>query len=1394
MNAARKVNGLFGIAWVFLFFIILSASNATAQQNPLKFSYLTVDDGLSHTDVKEIKQDKLGFIWIATLYGLDRYDGHEIKRFYNTTVPKNFSFKNRIRSMCLDESDRIWLGTEDGIQFFDPRLEQYSNVDNPEHNTGKKTYSRLIALKSTLLATIAETKLRLFRINGKTLEDIPLKCPPGVGFSDMIQDNHGNLWLSSNNGLWILDHAFHFRRFEIAAESGKGLSNLLKVFLNRQSQLIVVVGTSAILSNETTGKLLTSKSSLTNPQKQLLIPGCSIINDIIQDKKLDYWVSTDVGLFLLDKNFTIKETITTQSFVSSLNTNFLDKIFIDRSECLWVCTFGGGVDFCDLNEKLFYTFQHNPEIPNTLSGNHIRSILEQSGHIVWIGTNSNGLNQYDFNTKIFKHYNTSSNGIRLKSNEVNALVLDNDQNLWIASDKGLEIINRQRTGLFHPPGFEKFPAGAISSLVKDCYGNIWFGSYYYGYGNIIHNKNNSYTLRNRGSGSSYFMWADEHRPVILISSINGLKRLIIDTAGNVVKSFQYRVNNQSNSLSSNYVFPIRKQTDSTYWIGTIGGGLDFLTLKKDNTYGVKIYDGKYGVFNDVESLEIDDKGDVWMGGNGLERLDLQTKKLTRFDKNDGLQGNSFKVGASYKGKNGRLYFGGINGLNYFFPDSIKSNNITAHPVFTDLVINNKSTHIDGSSPAENTLPKSIPYSNRITLNYLQNNFVVSFSSMHYANPSKCKFRYKLNGFDSEWNYTTGKNPTAAYTNLDYNKYILILEASNNDGIWSPETATLNIEVTPPWWKSFLAKTIYTMLFIAVLLGIYIYQARWFRLKRELAIRDIEEKKREEMHLQREELYRQQLQFFANISHEFRTPLSLILGPLENLMVESAATVYQHTFRVMYRNAKRLINLIHELINFRKVADNAIKLHVVEVNTQNFVTELFDEFKDLADKNKIEFTLKLPETSILSCLDNQVAEKILLNLLNNAFKYTSTGGKVTLEVFTDFNRHQPIYLSEYKLLNDFRAGNYTFFSVADTGIGISQESIGQIFDRYYRISNDHIGSGIGLALVKSLTVLHKGDIYVYSERHKGTEIIIALPREKQDYSITEQAGSAQNQPVVMLEQLDNSAEYISPDHGYSSEKSIADPNQSQHILLVEDNDELRSFLKAVLQKRYVVYEALNGQEGYEIAVEHNPDLIISDVMMPVMNGIELCSKIKNAFETSHIPFLLLSAKSALEARLEGLESGADYYIAKPVSIDLLLLTIHNLFEQKRKLKLKYAEDYYTEATELVHSTQDKDFLNKLIKLIEANMHDPDLDVDFICDHMYTSRSKLYKKIKSISDQSINEFIRTIRLKKAAYIMTHEDVTQIEIAERIGIKSLSYFQKAFRKEFGKTPSQFTQIEKG
>ncbi len=1368
------------------FFLFVSNLAVNGQSRLLKFSYLTVDNGLSHTDAKDIKQDKLGFIWIATLFGLDRYDGYSIKRFYNSNDPKNNAFRNRVRSIYLDEDGLIWLGTDAGVQCFNPKTENYLKLTE-SNSTGNLSYTKLLKYKPSKLAVIYRNQVKLFNVKNTVLSTIKLNLPAKVEFRDLVSDHFGNILLTSNQGLWVLDAKKKFRHLIVMDQWQKEISSFTKLYLDKKNNLILSYGTTVNLI-----ALPKNDLSLINIPRKLSIsqkfsyPDCSVITDVLQDKDSNYWVSTDAGLLYLSKRFSLKEVITSRSFTNSLNSNYLDKLFIDRSECLWVCTFGGGVNYCDLNAKQFYTLKHNPEQSNTLPENHIRSILEEDGRLVWIGTNSSGLSQYDFQTGLFKTFNVS-NSTKLKSKVITALASDNAHNLWIGTDKGIDILNTRTYQILRPAGYEKFPNYDISALVKDCYGNMWFGSLSDSIGCIYHAKNNTYKVKFYGGG--FFLFSDQSKPEILVSTYSGLNRLLIDSMGNLIKTFHYEVNSSAGSLSSNYVYPTRKQNDSIYWIGTLGGALDRLILKKDNSYKVKIFGNKYGVFNDVESVEIDNSGNIWMGGNGLECLNPKTYKLTRYDKNDGLQGNSFKVGSSFKGKDGRLYFGGINGLNYFYPDSIKANNIAAQPVITDLVVNNRRVDIGDSDVRIPDLKQGISYEHAIKLSYLQNNFVISFSAMHFANSFKCKYRYRLIGFDKDWNYTDGRTPSAAYNNLNYNDYKFLVEATNNDGLWSHDDASVAITVTPPWWRSTLAEICYCILILSGLIGVYIYQGRWYRLKGKIAIRDVEEQKREEMHHQREELYQQQLQFFTNISHEFRTPLTLILGPLENLITENKQPIFSHSYQIMYRNAKRLVNLINELMNFRKVADSAIKLQVRPVKLCQFIQDLSDEFSDLALRKDIELLLIKPNEELSNWFDLQIVEKILLNLLNNAFKYTESGGKVVLETFFDLEQHIAAYSDEFRIINESRAGKYVYFRVADTGIGISKESIGNIFDRYYRISTNHLGSGVGLALVKSLTLLHKGDIYVFSERYVGTEIIIALPWGGENYSEVER-GSNSVQLGVQLEELDNTV--LSP-MAVNETEVIHDHNISvlkQSILIVEDNEELRQFLKNVLEQHYFIYEAMDGQQGLYIAIDKVPDLIITDVMMPVMDGVELCRQLKEKFETSHIPVMILSAKDALEAKIEGMESGADYYFAKPLSVELLLLTIRNLFEQKLKLKLKYTKDYYADATELVKSTKDKAFMDKLLGIIDMHIEEQELDVDYLCQNLYTSRTKLYQKINSISGQSVGEFIRTARLKKAVYIMTHEDITINELIQRTGFTSGSYFARAFRKEFGESPTQFLQ----
>ncbi|WP_183572916.1 hybrid sensor histidine kinase/response regulator transcription factor [Mucilaginibacter sp. X5P1] len=1372
----------------FLFLILITCINPPTlfgQAYPYKFKYLTVDEGLSHTDANDIAQDKLGYIWVATYFGLDRYDGYTVNRYYNNNAPLNNAFKNRLRCIYADDNGNVWLSSEGGLQCFDVRSEKY--IDFNDDQKAIPTFEKLYKAAGGFLYGLFGGQLKRYILKGNTVKEQQLYQPRDVQFYDMAPDNNGTLFLSGNKGLWMLDKNNKFKRIAV---TGLSAQNISKLYFDKRNNLLMASHNTAFFTIKKTSATGTETRDVI---KQFACADNNDIKDILEGSRSDYWINDGTNLLRLDNDFNLIQTINNHDVQHSLNSNSLSKMFIDRSECLWVCTFGGGVNYCDLNEKLFYTLQHNPEDPNSLAGNHIRSVLED-GENLWIGTTANGLNLYNLKTQKFNYYNTYNSPVKLKNNVITSLVFDSDRNLWIGNNAGIEILKPDRKTLWRPAGYDKFPTYVIETLVKDCYGNIWFGNHMDRFGVIWKDDKNCYHVKYYGEG--YFILADKSNPQLFVSSTHGLKRLTIDNQGNIVKSITYQASSQPNSLSSNYTYPICKQNDSTFWIGTIGGGLDRLSLGINNAYKIKSYSSSYGIFNDVESLEIDNAGNIWMGGNGLECLNPATGKLIRYDKNDGLQGNSFKVGASYKGADGRLYFGGINGLNYFYPDQIKANNVAAKPILTDILVNNQKPVSGEPDSTKNSISPAISYSKHLTLNYLQNNFVIYFSSMHFANPLKCKYRYKLTGFDKDWRYTDGKNPSAAYSNLDYSNYRFIVQATNNDGIWSYISAEIGITITPPWWKSHTAKFIYVLLFLSALSGIYIYQARWYRLKREIEVNAVNEKKREEMHKQREELYQQQLMFFTNISHEFRTPLTLILGPLESLISENKNTVLDNSYQLMLRNAKRLTNLISELMNFKKVADSVIKLQVQPLIINQFCEDLVLEFQNLAISKNIDFKLiNSIETNMSGQLtgtfDIQVLEKILFNLLNNSFKYTDVNGQVTFEVFFDFNNFKPSFDTGFQLLNEnYRAKKYIYFRVADSGIGISGDSITRIFDRYYRISRNHLGSGVGLALVKSLTQLHKGDIYVYSERYKGTEIIIGIPWGEENYSKSEKTPSgAELEPL--LEAIDNSILLPLPDHESTIQAISIKTNK--HILIVDDNQELRVFLKQVFEKHYYIYEAEDGNKGFEIATEKVPDLIISDVMMPGMNGIEFCKLIKERFETRHIPFIILSAKDALDTKIEGMESGADYYFAKPLSIDLLLLTVHNIFEQGEILKQRYTNDYLSEATELVHSEKDKEFFNKLLKLIEDNIQDIDLDVDFLCKHLYISRTKLYQKIKSISDQSVGEFIRTIRLKKSIHIMTHEDIAMNEVADRVGLQSSSNFSRAFKKEYGKSPLQFMQALK-
>ncbi len=1369
---------------LFIFVLLICSCFFSHAQSILynyKIKYLTVDEGLSHTDALDVIQDNKGFIWIATYFGLDRFDGNAVRRFYNDNEPLKNALKNRITTLSAAPNGDIWLGTEGGIQRFDVRSEQY--IDYTVRGTALSNISKIYKLADNQLYCMADGEIYRFKTKGNTLVRVQNPVLKNFQIKDMKPDAKGNLLLMSNNGLGMLNKAGLYKSISVP---GLDLTQFDELELPGETELLVTKGNEVY-------RLINDVSKFNYRVAGIFrSPHLRKIKNVIKDSKGDYWVNDGQCLQRLNSKLSLLQTVDNRNPGQQLKFTAINKIMVDRSQCLWAATISGGINYFDLNVKPFYSLFHIPGNNNTLSESIVKAIVAQ-GDSLWIGT-VNGLDMYNLKTKKYIHFNNYNSPVRLKSDFISSLALDDFGNLWISHAAGIEILDRSRKKTMTPSGYDKFPQMLAEAMTLDCFGNMWLGNHKDSLTIIWKDNKNSYHVK-RYREKGFSIYANPDKPEVFVSTIDGLLRFIIDKKGNILSRTTYLATGGRQSISSNYVLPVMRQNDSVVWVGTIGGGLNRLRMNKAGVYQVTTYSKNKEIFQDVESIQIDQAGRLWMGGNGLQCFDPQTSLLVKYDKNDGLQGNSFKVGASFKGADGCLYFGGVNGLNYFYPDEIKPANIPSRPTITDILINNQRPKIAKQGSSANTIHCSTAYLPELDINHSQNNVVVSFSAMLFANPLKCRYKYKMEGYDKNWRYTDGQNPTAAYSNLDFKKYKFIVRATNNDGKWSDYQAEMDITVNPPWWKSGIAKLFYGLVFLSFLVGIYNYRLRLYKLKRDIETRKLQEKQREELHRQKEELHQQQLSFFTNISHEFRTPLTLIIGPLENLMDMNSNTSLDSSYHLIYRNAKRLMNLITELMNFKKIGESVIKLSVQYLDVHQFSRAIVKEFENIAINKNISLTFEnktgIEEGELNGFFDAQVLEKILFNLLDNALKYTKSNGCVSLTLLSEMETYKSAFASECRFLNtDFRADKYLYFRVADTGIGISSDSINLIFDRYYRVNSQHLGSGVGLALVKSLTKLHHGDIYVFSEWQAGTEIIIGIPWGRQYYRPDELSSNAV-EVAYQLEPIDKSLVLSTEQEIF--EETGDDIKRGNRILIVEDNHELRSFLRQILEKQYIIFEAEDGKDGYRLAVDKLPDVIISDVMMPEINGMELCKMVKEKFETRHIPFIVLSAKDSLQAKLDGLGYGADFYFSKPLSIDLLLLTIKNILEQREVLKTRFLNDYHTNAAMLVKSDVDKQFFDKLTRVINDNISNAYLDVDFICDNLFMSRTTLYRKIKSVTDSSIGEFIRTLRLKKSVEIMTHENISMNEVAIRIGMQSSSNFSRAFKKEYGKSPLQYMQALK-
>ncbi|HEY4061734.1 MAG TPA: two-component regulator propeller domain-containing protein [Puia sp.] len=1447
---------------------LLALAPARGQGPNLHFTHLSGEQGLSNSTIEAIFQDSRGFIWIGTRDGLNRYDGHDIVVYRNDPADSSSLSNSYIKCIYEDQEHHLWVGTINGLN----RLNQEkNNFVRYQH------------------------------------EDADIHSLSDNGVTSLLEDRNGHLWVATTGGGLnrldkTTDRFFHFRNS----------TSILCMHLDHSGQIWVGTNAGLDLFHPETGDFIRyDNPAITNRSGNTIIA-------IGEDRQGNLWLGTeDDGLYLYDP---LQKTFTrfghSDKDPSSLGNNMIKCMLVDHKGRLWAGGINGGLNLFNAPKSSFFRYEYEPGNTASLSQRTISALFEDHQGNLWVGTHRGGINIYSPGTEKFKLYRQDPSPTSLSYNDVKTFCEDNsgNGNIWIGTDGGgLDLFLRDKHIFQHyrydPFNDKSIGSNAVLDVMQDREGNIWVSTWGGGLNRFDKTKNQFTRFLNNPSDnfsiSSNFVQKtfEDYEGNIWVATYYGGLNLFNPKTGQFTRLVQDP--SGKTSLSGKNIVSLHEDKEGRIWIGTDDGGLncyhqgtrhfthyfnkgqpvpDLRVIFSDNKGRLwvgqkglylldaardsfRLYTDLGGLSNEfIKGITEDEQGNLWIAtSNGLTQFNPDTYAFKKYNTGDGLQDLEFEANAFLKTRDGEMYFGGINGFNCFYPGTIRANPFIPPVYLTGFQLSNKKMN-----PGEEGSPlqKDISLTKEIRLSYRQSTFSFAFAALNYTIPENNEYAYKLEGLDKDWNYV-GNEKKAVYTNLSPGEYTFRVKASNNDGVWNEEGASIRVIITPPFWRT---SWFISLLCALVIAGLYAF----YKFRTRLKLRELEEKKREEIR-------QVQLQFFTNISHEFRTPLSLILGPLEKLLKEQAHPSLSRYYQAMHRNAQRLLSLINELMDFGKLESGALKLSVQKGNLHSFLDEIGEEFRDWAIQKEIDFTLRLPATGSPlhpplrpanppdyrrshlhpanlsdhplppvsltgphphphpsplpsdTWFDRQVLEKIVLNLLHNSFKYTKSGGSITLELLDSMEDFQPSFDNELILTNDFRGSSYAYIRVADNGIGISRDSIHHLFERYYRITDSHLGSGVGLAFVKSLALLHKGDIYVHSTRLKGTEIIIGIPIGEHDYRKEEKRAGVFTEGGVQLEsgvQLeggvrlegfnpptsgnypgdlpaphnthppapgsthDNAApgflhnDYQLGSQGSPSPGDFRNLPPVESILLIEDNDELRHFIKESLSPHYQVMEAADGQEGLARAHEMPPGLIISDVIMPGMNGFELCRILKQDLDTSHIPFLILTARTNLSAQVEGMDAGADYYFAKPLNMELLLLTIRNRFDQDRKLRERYTRESHAEAMELVHSEKDKEFMRRLLQVIDAQLVNPDFDIEYLCQEMGMSRTKLYQKIKSISHQSIGDFIRTIRLKKAVQIMTHEDTTLTDVMYRIGIQTQSYFTKAFKKEFGKTPTQFMQ----
>ncbi|GAA4230304.1 two-component regulator propeller domain-containing protein [Postechiella marina] len=1395
---------------LFVFFLICVFNSHS--QNAVGFEHLSTENGLSQNDVNTIYQDELGYMWFGTHDGLNRYDGYKFTVFKpEPNNPKSIS-SILVWDIAPNKGGDFWVATTgQGLNYYHSSTENFTRFKHNKEDSSslasdhvssifKDSKNRLWIGTNQGIDVIDTTK----PLDSVTFKHLEIKIPnylskESTNYYCIFEDSNNQIWAGGNQGLFKLTKNQKGEDFFKLVNHLIGLPNMPVRSLAEDNLNRLIIGS---------GGGLYSYYPYGIAQRVRWLSG-GFFKKIITDNNYIWGAKTD-GLLYYKTGKRKDPPVLINNFrynpnnpATSLSNNLVSSLYQDRSGIVWVGVDGGGVNKFNPEIKQFKLIQKTGA-PNSLTGNNIRTIFEDSNKTLWIGTEGNGLNmqRYGENENHFTSIGSSQFAFDLSE-------------ITIAGKKKLLIGSQGSIGLFEldiTDPKKEFTnkdvkqlsniSSSVFSVLTDSSKNIWIGTYNSGVHRWLatdvpgeYKKDNLfYNIHQKNSISNDIIRdiIEDEQGNIWFATAKGLSKLPKDEINKKNPQFIVYKNNPDDafSLSYDYILTVFQSKSGDIWLGTFGGGLNKLVTTKDNKVKFISFSEKQGLPNNVvKSILEDNHGNLWLSTNkGLSKFNIEDKTFKNYDVNDGLQSHEFGEVAAFKRKNGEMLFGGVNGFNKFFPEKIKDNSTLPETVITNFSIFNKPVGIGKEIGNRVILKQSINNTKKIDLKYKENSFSFEFASLHYAAPSKNQFAYKLEGFDKDWIYTKADMRFATYTNLESGLYTLKVKASNNDGIWDETPVELQINVTPPFYRTNLAILIYIMLFIMGLFAFRRFTIIGSSKKHKLEL-DVLEKG------QQEQIQQLKLEFFTNISHEFRTPLTLIKGPIEyllkkgpNVKPEKAKEQYQ----LMLKNTDYLLRLVNQLLDYRKMDKGKMELTVSQTNIVEFIREIGEPFQFLSSKNNINFNIKSEAELITTWIDPDAIEKVINNLLSNAFKFTPKGGSISLNIFRGQNFEVP---DGFKTKID--KANYTIIQVKDTGKGIPKNKLDLIFERFYSEKGSkkskYEGSGIGLSFAKKLIELHQGSIDVVSNATDGSNFIIWIPRYKETYENINGIGFRDaTETYAHLNQLNEDS------HAIGLIDEIVEKNISKTrsklpaLLIVDDSADIRLIIRNGLEDLYDIYEAENGERGFELAKKILPNVILTDVLMPVMGGIEFCDKLKNAQETSHIPVVMLTAKISQEWEIEGLKTGADAYIRKPFNMEVLELKLNNIVKQRDKLRKRFNREITLQPKEITVTSVDETFLKKAIEIVEKHMMNTEFSVEFLVKEMNLSRSNLYLKLKELTGLTSGEFIRNIRLKRAVQLLKNSDLSVKEIMYMTGFNTASYFSKCFKKQFGVIPSKFIRNE--